>query len=470
MILYARVSRERNGERSKSVDDQLADLRAWAAREHWTVVGEYRDDGISASRYANGKERPGWRGAMAVIEAGETDALLVWDLSRASRDRSVSNALETACSEHGIQIGYGGTLRDPRTSNDSFYIGLDGLLAAKLSAEISEKVQRAVDSRAPTGRPHGALPYGYRRKIDPTTGRTTGWEIHPEQGSIVREIVRRLLEGQTANSIATDLNRREVPTGNGKQWISSNLSKMALRPAYAGMRVHGGQVLDDVEATWPKIITPDEHYRLKAMFGDPERDKYRNSTHVKHLGTGIYRCGRCDGRMRVVPYHRRPAYSCRKCYKVSRQQEAVDRWVEMVLIARLSRPDALDLLTGPDETGRRREAEGEVARLRAEEAEMQRLLKAREITPGDMRAWRKGWTPLMSAAQAAARPVTVPDSVTGMVGPDAEQSWRAAAIGVRRVVLDALAVVTILPTGRPKGGTPPPFDPELVRIEWKGTS
>ena len=56
-VVYGRVSQDRS--EGKSVDDQLAECRAWAQREGWQVIVEHRDDGISASRYANGKV-PAW--------------------------------------------------------------------------------------------------------------------------------------------------------------------------------------------------------------------------------------------------------------------------------------------------------------------------------------------------------------------------------------------------------------------------
>ena len=466
VVLYARVSQARD-ERSKSVDDQLTELRRWAEREGWPIVGTYRDDSVSASRYAGGKARPGWEQAMNAVTSGKVRALLVWELSRATRDRAVSVALETACAARGVRIGYGGRLHDPATADGAFSVGLDALLAAKESAMTSERTRRAVESRATGGRPHGPLAYGYRRVIDPGSGRAIGREVDPEQGPIVEEIVRRLLDREPANAIADDLNARDVPTRTGKQWRAANLAKLAQRPTYAGLRVHHGEVLDGVAATWPPIITVDDHHRLRALFGSPERDKWRNSTAVKHLGTGVFRCGRdgCDGRMRVVAQAGKPSrYDCRDCHRVSRLQGPVDDLVQRVIIERLSRPDALDVLTGPDESDRRREAASETVRLRAEETDIQRLLRGGQLTLGDLAAWRAGWTPRINAAELAARPVTLPDSVTGIAGPDADKRWAEATIATRRAVLDTLMVVTIRPVIH--GGQP--FDPHGVRITWKG--
>lgn len=494
MVLYGRVSQARDG-RSTSVDDQLTSLRAWARREGWPVAGEYRDDNVSASRYAHGKLRDGWRDTMDAVAGGRARALLVWEISRTSRDLGVYADLADTCRRHRVQLGYGGRLYDLRSAADSMAVGLSALVAESASHETSERTRRAVQSRAAAGTVHAQLPYGYRRTIDPVSGRTLRWEIDPERAAVVREIARRLLSGaESADAVAADLTRRGVPApGAGRcargcgcrartgrpdpgwvgehrtmsgKWTGGNMSRMVARPAYAGFRVHGGTVVEGVTGVQPPILTVAEHHALVALRQDPARDRWRQSTHVRHLGSGIYRCGRpgCDGRMRVVQ-HRAPTYSCRGCHRVARRQAEVDAWVEAVIVARLSRPDALTELTGPDAAETRREAEERVAALRAELVQAQGMLSRGEITLGDVASWRRGWEPRMAAAEAEARPA-LPPGVAGMVCPDAGALWDAAGVEVRRAVLAALVVVTILPTGR-RGGAPRPFDPDLVRIEWR---
>lgn len=463
VVLYGRASIERG----KSVDDQLAVLREWARREGWPVIAEHRDDGISASRYANGKTRAGWEQVMGLVSAQQVRAVLVWELSRATRDKAVSAALETACAASGVKIGYHGRLHDPTTSDGGFQIGLDTILAARESAVISERTQRAVDSRAAAGRPNGALPYGYRRVVDQGTGRIVEREIHPEQGPIVAEIVRRLLAREPANGIAADLNRREVPTATGKQWRGGNLRILAVRPTYAGLRVYRGEVLDGVKATWPPIITETQHLQLVEMFADPARDKFRNPTYAKHLGTGIFRCGRdgCDGRMRVVAQVDRPnRYDCRTCHRVSRHQGPVDDLVEALVCARLSRRDALAAIGAADDPGAA-EATAEAARLKlklraARQAWDDDRMSLESFTDMELRT-----LPKIRAAEVRARPRHLPPALydVAAAGVAAERVWKALPIGERRAIVAALVDVVILPAGRGRWK----FDPHDISIKWR---
>lgn len=140
MVVYGRVSQDRS--EGKSVDDQLAECRAWAQREGWQVIAEHRDDG--ASRYANGKTRAGWQACMDLITAGKVDLLVVWEVSRATRDRAVWSALVVACLERNVKIGAGGKVHDPSDPDDGFLLDLQGALAVRESAVTSKRIRRAV--------------------------------------------------------------------------------------------------------------------------------------------------------------------------------------------------------------------------------------------------------------------------------------------------------------------------------------
>lgn len=462
VVLYARVSQAR-GE-NMSIPDQLNVLRAWAEREGWHVVDELDDD-VSASRHARGKVRDGWDEVMRIASTGRVEAILTWEFSRGTRDRLVYANLAEMCETSGVLLGYSGRLHDMTDDSDAFNTDMQAALAVRESRVTSKRVRRAVDARAARGKPHAQLPDGYRRVFDPDTGAVIGYEIDDERADIIREIVRRLLGGEPANAIANDLNRRGVRTGTGRIWRSGNLSKLVRRPAYAGMRVHHGEVIDGVEAVWPAIITPEQHYRLQVIYRSPERDKYRNPTHVRHLGTGLFRCGRkgCDGRMRVVHTPRGPNYSCRACHRIARRQIPVDTYVEAIVIERLSRPDALEALRGDDDPEAREQARTEVVRLRAEMADARAQFKAGRLTPVDMADFREGWQVRMAKAESAAEPPALPESVEEMAGPDAAERWDAATIATRRLVVDTLITVTILPAG--VGGRP--FDRDTVLIDWK---
>ncbi len=465
VALYGRVSHEKD-DQSKSVDDQLAELRRWAEREGWTIVSVHRDDGISASRYAKGKARPGWQEAMEDITDRRVDAVLVWEISRASRDRPVFAALFAACADAEVLIGTNGRLHDLNDADDAFALDLGAALAVRESAMIAKRVQRSINARALEGRPHGTVPYGYKRVLSPETGRTIAREIHEDEAAIVREVVARLLTREPADSVAADLNQRGVPTPSGGRWIGGNLSRMARRPAYAGLRVHQGKVLGDVRGTWPVLISEADHHHLLAMFTDPGRDKFRNPKVARHLGSGIFRCGRegCDGRMRVATMASgTKRYDCRECHRVCRRQDPTDDLIQKLLIARLSQPDVLALLDEGDDT-ETTEAAAEVARLKLKLRDARAAWEDDRLSLESFTDMEARMLPRIRAAEERARPRHLPPVLFEVAGPDAKARWHALPIGDRRAVLAALMDVTILPLEKHSND----FDPQLIRVDWRG--
>jgi DNA invertase Pin-like site-specific DNA recombinase len=77
VVLYARVSTFHN----QNPEMQLAELREYAVRRGWAVIGEYVDIGISGSR----ESRPELNRMLTAAHSRACDAVLVWKLDRLGR-------------------------------------------------------------------------------------------------------------------------------------------------------------------------------------------------------------------------------------------------------------------------------------------------------------------------------------------------------------------------------------------------
>lgn len=76
VAIYARVSTS-----SQDVDVQLHELREYSVRRHWTVVGEYLDEGVSGSVVS----RPALNRLMTAARRRAFDIVLVWKFDRFAR-------------------------------------------------------------------------------------------------------------------------------------------------------------------------------------------------------------------------------------------------------------------------------------------------------------------------------------------------------------------------------------------------
>jgi DNA invertase Pin-like site-specific DNA recombinase len=79
VVLYARVSTKDKGQ---EVENQLAQLREFCAKQDWTIIREYVD-------HVSGKssdKRPQFQAMLAAASRREFDLVLFWSLDRFSRE------------------------------------------------------------------------------------------------------------------------------------------------------------------------------------------------------------------------------------------------------------------------------------------------------------------------------------------------------------------------------------------------
>lgn len=174
------------------------------------------------------------------------------------------------------------------------------------SAKTLSRVRRHVRANAEKGRPHGKNIYGYLRVYDSETLRLVEVVEHPEHGPVVREAAARVFAGETFYAIARDFNARGVPTRRPTfterrrvlGWTPVAIKQMLKMPAYAGLRQHQGQVLEDVQAVWPPLIEPDEWTKLQSIMAGRSAQKTNNWPATHMLG-GIALCGVCGAGTRI---------------------------------------------------------------------------------------------------------------------------------------------------------------------------
>lgn len=165
--------------------------------------------------------------------------------------------------------------------------------------------------------------------------------------------------------------------GEPSQWIASTARSVLMNPRNAGLRGHGSvpehgrrKIEAIAPAQW-KAIVPEEVWRAAtALLSDPDRYTALNRG-SRALLTGIALCGVCGATVHAGGSSR-PGHKIYRCYAaynghVSRAASPVEQWVSEVVIARLSRPDAAELLRDdserPDMVALRSEATALRARL-----------------------------------------------------------------------------------------------------------
>jgi site-specific DNA recombinase len=167
-------------------------------------VAEFSDEGISGAAIGN---RPAIQRLQQQAFAREFDVILVTDLSRLSRNQGDLLKLIERLRFRGVRVLGVQDAFDSDARVARMQAGLSGIIGEEFRATIKDRTYSALQMRAKNGAPTGGRPYGYDSKRQP---------VEPE-ASIAREIFTRYAAGESQHAIASDLNRRGVPSP-GASW------------------------------------------------------------------------------------------------------------------------------------------------------------------------------------------------------------------------------------------------------------
>lgn len=449
VAIYLRQSLDAQGI-GAAVSRQETECRALCERLNLIVGQVYTDNDTSAT---SGVARP----AFEQMLSDRPPAIVVWHqdrLLRLTRDLERVIALDVP-----VYTVASGNL-DLSTPA--------GRAVARTVATWSqyETEQKALRQRAAhrqrvaQGRPWSTRrPFGF--EDDNTTHNQT-------EAVVIRGMYADILAGKSQSAIARSLNSRGIKTTMGNEWQQSSVRSLLMNPRNAGIVSHNGNEVGP--AAWEPIVT-EETYRaaVHAMTKNPPR---RGGGQRRHLLAGLARCGVCGAKVRTKQTVKGARlYACPDNH-VGRSGDRVDELVAGteperlgVVLARLSRPDAADLLT-PDRAE-------DVARARQEAVDAREAIEAMAemFAAGEMPelAFRAG-IKRAEQRQRDAEDALIRFGGQGDDGPlaslvsadDPAPVWKRLDLARRRQVIDTLMTIHIDPTRR--GAR---FDPESVRIEWR---
>jgi DNA invertase Pin-like site-specific DNA recombinase len=155
--LYARVS-TLNGQHPEM---QLAELREYASRRGWKIMGEYVDEGVSGSK----ESRPELNRLMADAHRRQFDIVLVWKIDRFGRSpKHLVNALADLDS-YGVTFASLKDNLDLSTPSGRLRFQIIGAMAEFDRALIQERVRAGLQNARRNGKQLGRP----RRVVDLTS-------------------------------------------------------------------------------------------------------------------------------------------------------------------------------------------------------------------------------------------------------------------------------------------------------------
>ena len=285
-VIYARFSSDR--QREESIDGQLRECREYARSNGITIVGEYIDRALSASKDTD--KRLDFLRMIKDSSKRLFDVVLVWKLDRFARSRYDSAHYKAILKKNGVKV----ISVTERIGDGPEGIILESMLegmAEYYSAELSEKIHRGQTENALKGLNNGgSVPLGYTLNKE-----TKKLEVDPLTAPLVLEIFRRYAEGETVRSIVDDLNRRKLTTSSGKKFSLNSFDKLLRNRKYIGEYQYRDITIPDCV---PAIVPEDLFQRVQVRKEKNKRAPAMGKAEERFLLTTKLFCGKC-GKMMV---------------------------------------------------------------------------------------------------------------------------------------------------------------------------
>ncbi|GAW57331.1 recombinase family protein [Nocardioides sp. PD653] len=334
-----RVSKERDG--MVSPDVQRVAIADYAASRGYEITGWIEGLDESGSR-AKSAWWPRLDQAVASVEAGEHDVIVVWKFSRTARHRLRWAVALDRVEEAGGRLESATEQIDVSTSAGRFTRGMFGEMAAFEAERIGEGWREAHQNRIRSGRPASGKPkYGYA--YDPER------KLHVpdlDTGPVLADVYRRYVAGESVYQLARWLNAHGHRTTNDGLWSDRSLRRVLDSGFASGRFMVAGELRDGVheplidDRLWQDYL--DARGRRRAAPSRTERSQY--------LLSGLVRCGRCGGSMVAGQFGnaRAPKYRC-KAGKEMGPEVCTGGYVMAALLERLVLEDLQRVAARVDE-------------------------------------------------------------------------------------------------------------------------
>src|ERR1039457_3171871 len=346
--IYTRISKDKLGD-GHGVANQLADLEKRAEARDWTITHRLSDNDIGVTRKdptASGKYRPGYEEVLRLVDAYAVDVVYCWKWDRFIGEPVDLEYLIPRFDKAGGRFAEAEGTIDLGTESGRLAARI---LIAMAKAEQERKAERqklaneqaAINGKRFMGTPR---PFGYLE--DHVTA-------HPVEGPAVAEACAALLGGGSISGISREWTKLDLKPPQQAQrgtttWHQTSIRMNLRNPRIAGLSAYHGEIVG--QGQWEPLV-PEETWRaVHGILEDPTRKPPRG---VRTLLGGLALCP-CGNVVTGMPSHTgHHIYRCTPATRnraypgghVARQAEPVETFDEKLVVARLSRSDAADLMT-----------------------------------------------------------------------------------------------------------------------------
>ena len=292
---YARYSTDKQTE--NSIQYQLQEIRRYCDAHEIDIVATFTDEGLSGTN----ADRPGFQAMIAAAKDHQIDTVVIYDISRGSRDVGDWFAFRKAMMYLGVQVisATGQRLGDLTSSQDFL---LELLTVGMGQAEVLGTRQKSIDGVAVKAKQGlflgGVPPLGY----DIVNG---SYIINEAEAAIVRKIFAWYAAGRSYGYMLEQL--QGVRGKRGQPFGKNSFSAILRNERYVGvytwnkrkykiLRQWAGGGLNPkvvrLEGMIPPIIDRETWEEVQKRLNDRRRNAKNKARH-SYLLSGLIECEAC---------------------------------------------------------------------------------------------------------------------------------------------------------------------------------
>lgn len=340
--IYARYSS--SVQNDASIEQQIAECQDFARVKGFKIVATYADHAISGRT----DRRPEFQKMMKAAERHEFQAVLAYKSNRISRNMLHALSYEDKLAKLGIDVYY---CKEEFGDNAAGRFALRTMMNVNqfYSENLAEDTRRGLMDNARQCKANGHLPYGYKKGED---GKI---EIDEDRATIVREIFRRIADGELKSRIADDLNARMIRTATGNLWGKNAFSAMLQNERYKGVYVYADV---RIPGGIPAIVDEELFEQAFEQYDNNRKTikSRRRRDDMEYMLTGKLFCGYCltpmvgtsgTSRTGAMYYYYRCRNNAEKhtCRKKPVRKELIEDLVVNALHACITKQENIEWMT-----------------------------------------------------------------------------------------------------------------------------
>jgi len=332
-FLYARKSTDVEDKQVRSIEDQIAELRAFAKQENLNVA-----DIFIEKQSAKIPGRPIFNEMLNKIEQGEANGILAWHADRLAR-----NSVDGGKIIYLLDCGRIQTLKFPtlwfeNTPQGKFMLNIVFGQSKYYVDSLSENTKRGLRQKVKRGEYPGPAPIGYIND-----SRTKSVVVDRKKAKVIRGAFELYAKGNSRlEDVSSFLAQRGILSRGGKRIHKTRATFILSNPFYTGLFKYGGELH---EGKYEPIIAKKIFDKVQEVLKQRGRPHHKTKYEPQDF-CGLLKCGSCGmsitGEYRFkkqkngnvhdyIYYHCTKKNKSVKCAEPCIRQEELDKQISSLL-------------------------------------------------------------------------------------------------------------------------------------------